>query len=181
MKKIIIFSFLIISISNAHSDEYEKYRKAFDYISSDSVFLTAVFAKTMKFEELPEICVSNQIIFISNLLFIDSLYMYEHGKQKYETIDGWKKDSISRIMDSTQYYDNFIDSNLSKVFYNKCNGLIIFFSKILDNKLKANVLFYKDGIFDYELTHRNSLNFATYLFHFKKSKIKKVFRFEFIR
>ena len=183
MKKIILLLtviFIFSEISILYSDEYGKYKNAFNYISGDTVFLSKMFHKAIDFDTLPGICVSNQIVYISNLFFIDSLYLYENGKQKYQMVDAWQKDSISNVMDSLLYYESYIDTNLTKVFYNKCDGLIIFFSKLENDKLKAKVFLYKNGVFDYKLTSRNSLNHATYLFYFKRDKIKKVFKTEFI-
>ncbi len=64
MRRIVITSLILLNISISNADDFEKYQAAFEYITSDTVNLNNWFKEEMKYDTLPAINVSNEIVYI---------------------------------------------------------------------------------------------------------------------
>ncbi|MGA2668874.1 MAG: hypothetical protein ABSF32_08145 [Ignavibacteria bacterium] len=147
MKKIIILFYLTSIIIQCKADNLEKYRTAFNYITRDTINLNNWFKESFGYDTLPHICVSDHVIYIGYLFWMNDIIKYE--MHYYDTT--YRRtlfiDSVADSLDSLNDFPDYRDNRLLTLNNGICKGFIIFFSKVeRGNKLKAVIVPYEEGI-----------------------------------
>lgn len=158
----------------SYSNSFHEYELAYQYIVNSSELINA-FDQYTDLHDSMHVCVSSQILKDKPSNFINEIMNYE-----YQLLDSTKKDSIKAIIINKQFKNKkmIIDIDDSLSLLSNCSicKLIIFFSKINDNKLFADVEINIDSSYDYNyITSVLSPVSLKFLFYFEDNSIKKVF------
>ncbi len=178
MRKSLFCILVFTNIIVLRADDFEKFKKAFSYITKDTVSLNNWFKESLSYDTLPVINVSKEVVYISVFPFMDSIIAYEIKNIKSKKIDILFKDSLMKARDSINKFKSFIDYRLLLLNEADSPKFMIYFSKIeKGGKLKAEIMPY-EGVDEYRKTWLMGHRSLFYLFYFKKNKIVKVFRSE---
>jgi len=166
--------FSIFNIIQCYSNLYHEYELAYQYISNSSELINT-FSQYNDLQDPMCVCVSNQILKDKPSNFINEILNYE-----YQFLDSIKRDSIKANLINNQFKSKKmiidIDDSLSLLSKDSVCKLIIFFSKINDNKLFADVEINIEDSYDYYyITSVLSPVTIKFLFYFEENSIKKVF------
>ena len=118
---ILLLSILISSHQVTYDDDLEKYKKAYEYISQDSVYVQSCFDKYFK-NPIKNICVSQEIIIYEFGPFKDDIIQY------YQEIYGINSDSSSLLFQKVINNHSEEEIKFNNYFDKTPCDLIIFFS-----------------------------------------------------
>ncbi|RPI17003.1 MAG: hypothetical protein EHM58_10825 [Ignavibacteriae bacterium] len=170
MKAIFLIIYFLCSCNLFLSqDNFELYKKAAEYIKTDTEFLkemSSVINDT-------NICVSTEIISFEKRVFLKEIL----GDSIYNMTDSKE---INNMLDSMEFtYEKHYNKDFIKLNNdtNNCRHLI-FFSDVYDNQFTAEVV--SNLSMEYSsssLANRYGTNFASYFFRFdERNNVEKVFK-----
>ena len=141
-----IFSFLINIFHATNDDDFEKYKKAYEYIEDAPIVKDVFLYSKHSYLDTVSIFVSSKLNAYSPIYFIGEIIEYEY-KDYNDSLKKIIEDSLrhlSRDIDEFSRIDEF--NNLKKLNKDEDINLLLFFSKISDNKLTAEIFQYRPDI-----------------------------------
>ena len=171
---LLIFSFLINIFHATNDDDFEKYEKAYDYIVHASIIEDSFIHSKYSTLDTILIHVSNKLNNYSPRYFSQEILEYEYKGFN----DSLRKIKLDSLWDLSSLIDDFkrIDemSELDKLNRSEEINLLLFFSKISDNKLTAEIFQYRPDIGKKHNRYWSGTS-VHFLFYFNEDDIEKVF------